>query len=36
MGGGEHEITCDVCDTEFIVEIEYEPRYTSRLKAVIA
>lgn len=29
---GEHETTCYVCDAEFIVEIEYEPRYTSVLK----
>lgn len=32
MDGGEHEVTCHVCDVEFIVEIEYEPRYTSKLK----
>lgn len=36
MYSGEHEVTCDVCDTEFIVEIEYEPRYTSSLKKVTA
>jgi hypothetical protein len=29
---GEHEKTCYVCDAEFIVEIEYEVSYTSRLK----
>lgn len=29
---GEHEMTCDVCDTEFVVDIEYEPLYTSKLK----
>lgn len=28
----EHEVTCDVCDTEFNVEVDYEARYTSRLK----
>jgi hypothetical protein len=33
---GEHEMTCDVCDTEFIVEVEYEPRFTSRSKKVNA
>lgn len=33
---GEHEMTCDVCDTEFIVEIEYEVKYTSSLKKVNA
>lgn len=30
----EREVTCYVCDTEFTVEIEYEPKYTSRLKGV--
>ena len=30
----EYEMTCDVCDTEFIVEIEYEVRFTSSLKKV--
>jgi hypothetical protein len=29
---GEHETTCHVCDTEFVVEIEYEVKYTSSLK----
>lgn len=29
---GEHDLKCGVCDTKFIVEIEYETRYTSRLK----
>lgn len=29
---GEHETTCYICDTEFLVEIEYEVSYTSRLK----
>ena len=29
---GEEEITCHVCDTEFIVEIEYDVNYTSKLK----
>ncbi|MEW5569758.1 hypothetical protein [Rossellomorea marisflavi] len=29
---GEHETTCYVCDTEFIVEIEYEVKFTSSLK----
>lgn len=29
---GEHETTCYVCDTEFVVEIEYEVKYTSSLK----
>jgi hypothetical protein len=29
---GEHEITCDVCDAEFNVEIEYELLYTTSLK----
>ncbi|MDQ0414213.1 hypothetical protein [Mesobacillus stamsii] len=29
---GEHEMTCYVCDTEFMVEIEYEVKYTSSLK----
>lgn len=33
---GEHEVTCGVCDTEFAVEIEYEVRYTSSLKAITA
>lgn len=33
---GEHEISCYVCDTEFIVEIEYEVKYTSSLKKVNA
>jgi hypothetical protein len=28
----EHEVTCDVCDTEFNVQVEYEARYTSSLK----
>jgi hypothetical protein len=28
----EHEVTCGICDTDFIVEIEYEPRYTSRMR----
>ncbi|MCU9614107.1 hypothetical protein OEV98_11100 [Caldibacillus lycopersici] len=28
----EHEITCHVCDTEFVVEIEYKLLYTSVLK----
>ncbi len=27
----EHEVQCDVCDTEFIVNVEYEVRYTSTL-----
>lgn len=31
-GDNEHELTCYVCDTEFIVTIEYEPTYTSSLK----
>lgn len=35
-GEREHEVTCDVCDTGFIVEIEYETRYTSRLKKAYA
>ena len=29
---GEHDIECSICDTEFIVDIEYDPKYTSRLK----
>lgn len=29
---GEHEMTCYVCDAGFVVEVEYEPKYTSRLK----
>lgn len=29
---GESEMTCYVCDTEFIVEIEYEVKYTSSVK----
>lgn len=29
---GEHEMECSVCDTEFIVEVEYEVRYTSSKK----
>lgn len=29
---GEHDVTCAVCDSEFMVEIEYEARYTSTLK----
>lgn len=29
---GEHDVECHVCDTEFIVELEYDPKYTSRLK----
>lgn len=29
---GEHEITCCVCDLNFIVEVEYVVRYTSILK----
>ena len=33
---GEHEMTCDVCDAEFIVEIEYDVVYTSKLKNVTA
>ncbi|MBB6689940.1 hypothetical protein H7B90_00850 [Cohnella xylanilytica] len=28
----EHEVECWVCDAEFLVEVEYEPKYTSRLK----
>lgn len=28
----QHEVTCDVCDTEFNVEVDYEARYTSKLK----
>ncbi|MEK5175118.1 hypothetical protein NST63_18125 [Heyndrickxia sp. FSL W8-0496] len=31
---GEDEMTCYVCDTEFVVEIEYEIKYTSSLKKV--
>ncbi|KEF40131.1 hypothetical protein M670_00147 [Schinkia azotoformans MEV2011] len=31
-GDEEHEVTCCVCDTDFIVTVDYEPRYTSRLK----
>jgi len=31
---GEHEIECYVCDTEFVVEIEYEVSYSSTLKKV--
>lgn len=34
MGSGEHDVTCGTCDTEFVVEIEYEARYTSTLKKV--
>ena len=33
---GEDEVTCYVCDTEFVVEIEYEVKYTSSLKKVNA
>ncbi|MFJ8261427.1 hypothetical protein ACIQ4I_05635 [Rummeliibacillus sp. NPDC094406] len=33
---GEHEMTCNVCDTEFVVEIDYEVKYTSSLKKVKA
>lgn len=33
---GEDEVTCYVCDTEFVVEIEYEIKYTSRIKKVTA
>jgi hypothetical protein len=29
---GEHDMTCYVCDTEFVVEIEVELLYTSSLK----
>lgn len=29
---GEHEMTCYVCDAEFIVEVEYDVNYTSKLK----
>lgn len=29
---GENEIECHVCDTEFIVEVEYSAYYTSTLK----
>lgn len=29
---GEHEMICDVCDAEFIVEVEYEVSYTSSIK----
>ena len=29
---GECEFTCYVCDTDFVVTVEYEPKYTSRLK----
>lgn len=29
---GEHEAECDVCGTEFKVEVDYEVKYTSRLK----
>lgn len=29
---GEHDVECDVCDIEFVVEIEYEAKYTSSLK----
>lgn len=29
---GEHEVTCNVCDEEFTVEIEYDICYTSYLK----
>jgi hypothetical protein len=36
MGAGEHDVTCGVCDTDFTVEIEYEARYTSKLKKVTA
>lgn len=31
-GAGEHEVDCYVCKAEFMVEIEYEVSYTSRLK----
>lgn len=31
-GDEEHELTCFVCDTDFIVTVEYEPRYTSIFK----
>ncbi|CAM3709385.1 RING-type domain-containing protein [Cohnella lubricantis] len=31
-GSSEHEVTCCICDAEFIVEVEYDPKYTSRLK----
>lgn len=31
---GEHEMICHVCDTEFILEIDYEVKYTSSLKEV--
>lgn len=33
---GDHEMTCNVCDAEFIVEIEYDVNYTSKLKSGIA
>lgn len=29
---GEYEMTCYTCDTEFILEIEYDVNYTSKLK----
>ena len=29
---GEHEMDCYVCGTEFVVEIEYEPKFTTSLK----
>ncbi|MNB99077.1 hypothetical protein D3C75_463430 [compost metagenome] len=29
---GEHDVECWICGTEFIVEVEYDPKYTSRLK----
>lgn len=35
MDAGEHDATCYVCDTDFTAEIEYEARYTSRLKKLI-
>lgn len=28
----EHDVECFVCDTEFIVEVQYDPKYTTRLK----
>ncbi|MBP1999735.1 transposase-like protein [Paenibacillus shirakamiensis] len=28
----EYDLACSVCDTEFAVEVEYDPKYTSSLK----
>lgn len=32
-GNNEHQVTCHICDTNFLVTVEYEPKYTSKLSS---